>query len=355
MTNVYFINGKYDRHEGKGYVHYAGDSLEISDDNFMLFGDINIDNINISFGSLDAKNANITNDIFYIQIMDNSKAENINNVNSIWLWNNSSVSNSSTNELETTEGNNTVEGTVSAKVVKFYENATLSIAKNGVLKVSDKNALNFSKISGEGRIYDEKTHAYYDTNDNLLAYELDLSTLQSGDGNEAFSFDGTKLVLNKGYEFNLSGDKPVFITNNATILKADINGTKLMSISGSGSIKELHLSNNAKFSLNGNFEKAVIDKGSMLSLYKQVDFKNISGSGLVNINGTIYDTSGHALNNANSWLGASIKEHNFAVTKAIEKVKDKKDIYIDGHEHQKYDVDLLNIEAINNDNLLWIF
>ena len=138
------------------------------------------------------------------------------------------------------------------------------------------------------------------------------------------------------------------------ILKADINGPKLVSISGSGSIKELHLSANARFSINSDFGNAVIEKGSVLSLYKQVDFKNLSGSGLVNINGTIYDTSGHALNNANSWLGASIKEHNFAIAKAVEKAKDKKDIYIDGHEHQKYDVDLLNIEMINNDNFLWI-
>ena len=89
----------------------------------------------------------------------------------------------------------------------------------------------------------------------------------------------------------------------------------------------------------------------MLILFKQVDFKNLSGDGFVNINGTIYDTSGHALNNANSSLGASIKEHNFAIAKAIEKEKELKATYINA-DKQNTDVDLLNIEMMNNDNFL---
>ena len=354
MTKVYFQNGKYGFKEGRGLVNVSGiksENLNLGRDDFLLYGNgSGMHSIFLFNASLDAKDATIKSlkvDLF------RSKAENV-NANWIWLWDNSSISNSSANELMTARGNNTVDSVVSAKVLKFYKDATLTIAKDGVLKVPDKNALDFSKISGEGKIYAEKQHAYYDTNNKILEYEknIDLSTLNNGDGDEAFSFDGTKLVLNKGYEFSLSGDKPAFITNNATILKADINGTKLMSISGSGSIKELHLSNNARFSLNGDFKKAVIENGSVLSLYKQIDFKNLSGDGYVNINGAIYDTNGHALNNANDLFQTNIINHNFAVAKATEKVKDKMDIYIDGHEHQKYDVDLLNIEMINNDNFL---
>ena len=350
MTKVYFEHGKYVRQEGDGRVSYNGITLRLDHNDFMLFGDLR-SNIHVHRGSLDAKDATITNSSVRLF---SSKAENINDAFKIRLWKNSSISNSSTNELETTGGNNTIEGIVSAKVVKFDENTTLSIAKDGVLKVPDKNALNFSKISGNGKIYGQKQHTYYDTNNKVLEYDtnIDLSTLNNGDGNEAFSFDGTKLVLNKGYEFNLTGDKPAFIVNNGVILKADINGPKLVSISGSGSIKELHLSANARFSINSDFGNAVIEKGSVLTLFKPVDFKNISGDGFVNINGTIYDTDGHALNNANSSLVASIKEHSFAVTKAIEKAKDKKDAYVNVDDQQNTDVALLNIEMINNDNLL---
>ena len=150
------------------------------------------------------------------------------------------------------------------------------------------------------------------------------------------------------------------------ILKADINGTKLKSINGSGSIKELHLSNNAEFSLNNEFEKALIDKGSMLTLFKQIDFKNLSGEGLVNINGTIYDADGQALNDeaydtneiaifVNIYsVENNIQKYGFTVAKAIEKIKDKKDAYID-EQQQEQNIDLLNVETGNNDNLIWIF
>ena len=222
MTKVYF-NNRYSRHEGDGQVYDYISSVNLLGDDFMLFGNIGINRLHIQDGSLNAKNATITND-FLTFLAYNSKVENVNKSHTFFLYNNSSLSSSSVNLLDIS-GNNTIDGIVSAKEVKLRENTALKIDKDGVLKVGDKNALDFSKISGEGKIFDEKTQAFY-------------------------------------------------------------------------------------------------------------------------------DTDGNAINNANDLFQTNIINHNFAVAKAIEKVKDKTDIYIDGHEHQKYDVDLLNIEMINNDNFL---
>ena len=162
MTKVYFENGGYIGHEGSGQVNYDNNSLELNYDDFMLIGTIGISKINIFYGSLDAKNAKIINNFLFVNIF-NSKVENINNASWTWLSDNSSLSNSSTNELVSNLGINTIDGVVSAKEVKF-SNSSLKIAKNGVLKVPDKNALKFEKIFGEGKVFDEKTQTYYNTN-----------------------------------------------------------------------------------------------------------------------------------------------------------------------------------------------
>ena len=435
MVKVYFFRGKYIKDDGDDKVRNNGYSTIMSDDDFMIFGDAGETSLNVFNGSVDAQYAQKISDISLRQ----SSGKNI-NADAILL-NNSSISSSSANQLVANEKNNTVNGVVLAKSVGFNGNAVLDVSKNSVLKVSDKNALDFSRFKGDGKIYDAKTHAYYNTKNEFLEYEknINLSTLNAGDGNEAFSFDGNtlvlnkgyefsisgdkainivnnavilkadisgvglksisgggsikelnlstnanpvintnveyinplnlnlnalqnsngslynfdgvKLVLNKGYEFSLSGDKPAFIVNNGTILEANINGKALKSIASSGSIEELHLSNEAEFSINSDFGNAVIEKGSVLTLFKQVDFSKLSGDGYVNINGTIYNTDGHALNNAKDSLVADIREYDFAIAKEIKEMKEQKDGYINV-DKQNSDVDLLNIEMANNDNLL---
>lgn len=222
MTEVHFKNGVYAWHKGKGEVDYSDKMLELYGDNFMLFGNIGINNINVKSSSLDAQNATITNKQLFIN-MYNSKAENINNAGLILL-SNGSISNSSTNELRVLMGNNIIDGEVSAKTVKFYQ-GTLNIAKDAILTVSDKNTLNFLKIRGEGKVYDEKTQVYYNTNE-------------------------------------------------------------------------------------------------------------------------------HTLNSDNSSFKANIQTHNFAMANTIEKIKDKKDAYVNVDESQNSDVELLNTQMANNDNLL---
>ena len=170
MTKVYFENGKYARHEGGGFVDYHDSTLMLSNDDFKLFGNVDFLLIHMIggggvFGSLDAKSA-ITNNHLSVHIQ-NSKAENINNADLIMLWGDGSLSNSSTGKLVVRKGNYTIDGTTTAKTVKF-DSGTLSIAKNAVLIVSDKNYLNFLDIYGEGKVFDEKTQTYYNTDGHAL-------------------------------------------------------------------------------------------------------------------------------------------------------------------------------------------
>ena len=207
MTKVYFENGKYIGKQGPGEVKIywrESDYLNLNNDDFLLFGDAStIHSIKVNRASLDVKEATMSKVLFLN--LTGSKAENI-NANTITLWDGSSISNSSFNKLESTIGNNIVEGVVSAKVVEFFTNSSLTIAKDGVLKVPDKNALNFSKISGEGKIYVVSEDTFYNTAGEVIKANLPVENIKEYGFAVAKAVEKTKAYIDTNEQQNSDVD-----------------------------------------------------------------------------------------------------------------------------------------------------